>query len=110
MVLRNLLLVIALVVLIVAHSDAFTPPLTGSRLASSSVTTTAVGFFGLFGKNDEPEAADSSTKKVKKIEEKKKPNPFVPGKGRYDWVKNKKVSQKDSGAFSWSTKQRTTED
>ena len=107
---RSLLLVIALVVLIVAHSDAFTPPLTGSRLASSSVTTTAVGFFGLFGKNDEPEAADSSTKKGKKIEEKKKPNPFVPAKGRYDWVNNKKVSGKDTGGFSWSTKMRKPED
>ena len=114
---RSVLFIVSLVVLLVAHSNAFTSPLTSSRVgASASVSTTAIGFFGLFDKKEEePAAAPKGKKKNVKntkvvVEEKKKPNPFVPGKGKYDWVKNSKVSAKESTAFSWSTKPRTTED
>jgi hypothetical protein len=103
MALRNLL-IIALV-LVVAPSNAFTPPPVGR--SSYVRSTTAIGFFGfLFGDNSEEPAKAAKTAPTKggkkKEEEPKKPFIFLYGKPQYDWVKNKPRTTKAKGEYTWA--------
>ena len=112
--LRGLILGIAIMAIILASSHAFTTPPRISTTPFSTTSTTAVGLFGLFGKDEQDPKATTTSKvgsKSKPNEEAPKP-PFTfkikPGYGKFDWVKGKEEERK-SEAFSWSNKPpRTT--
>lgn len=76
-----------------------------------SVSTTAVGFFGFFGKDEQnPKTAISKgdSKNKLKEEEPKKPFIFLYGKPQYDWVKGKPMEKKAKAEFSWYTNPKST--
>ncbi|KAI2493178.1 hypothetical protein MHU86_21367 [Fragilaria crotonensis] len=102
------LLNIALAIIILTVTHAFTTP--SRHSTSSSVSTTAVGLFGFFGKdeqNTKGAISKGGRKNKSKEDEPKKPFIFLYGKPQYDWVNNKPMEKKAAAEHTWFTNPRS---
>ncbi|KAI2514145.1 hypothetical protein MHU86_38 [Fragilaria crotonensis] len=102
------LLNIALAIIILTVTHAFTTP--SRHSTSSSVSTTAVGLFGFFGKdeqNTKGAISKGGSKNKSKEDEPKKPFIFLYGKPQYDWVNNKPMEKKAAAEHTWFTNPRS---